>query len=178
MRRAETTAMTWWGTPGLYCHTSAVFIQPAAACKLWEKPSVCVLICVFSLRGLSSVMLPQWKSAFDLFKKRVMPTSCYPQACQSCLRGKGPHNLLFVPLLLRKYFLDSSFSVYFYYSCFLPWFTPILSYLFAFQTPVWFIMANLPQKDFKKLLLSWLWTVFICPSEPEGGKEYFGDTYV
>lgn len=119
-------------------------------------------------------MLPQWKSAFDLFKKRVMPTSCYPQACQSCLRGKGPHNLLFVPLLLRKYFLDSSFSVYFYYSCFLPWFTPILSYLFAFQTPVWFIMANLPQKDFKKLLLSWLWTLFICPGEPEGGKSISG----
>lgn len=119
-------------------------------------------------------MLPQWKSAFDLFKKRVMPTSCYPQACQLYLRGKGPHNLLFVPLFLRKYFLNSSFSVYFYYSCFLPWFTPILSYLFAFQTPVWFIMANLPQKDFKKLLLSWLWTVFICLGEPEGGKSISG----
>lgn len=119
-------------------------------------------------------MLPQWKPAFDLYKKRAMPTSCYPQACQFCLRGEGPHNLLFVPLLLRKYFLNSSFSVYFYYSCFLPWFTPILSYLFAFQTPVWFIMANLPQKDFKKLLLSWLWTVFICLGEPEGERVFRG----
>lgn len=135
---------------------------------------VCVLICVFSLRDLSSVMLPQWKPAFDLFKKRVMPTSCYPQACQVFLRGEGPHNLLFVPLLLRKYFLNSFFSVYFYYSCFLPWFTPILSYLFVFQTPVWFIMANLPQKDFKKLLLSWLWTVFICLGEPEGERVFRG----
>lgn len=120
------------------------------------------------------MMLPQWKPAFDLYKKRVMPTSCYPQACQFCLRGEGPHNLLFVPLLLRKYFLNSSFYVYFYYSCFLPWFTPILSYLFAFQTPVWFIMANLPEKDFKKLLLSWLWTVFICLGEPEGERVFRG----
>lgn len=151
---------------------------PSSSSPAWrvnsERGWVCVLICVFSLRGLSSVMLPQWKPAFDLFKKRVMPTSCYPQACQFCLRGEGPHNLLFVPLLLRKYFLNSSFSVYFYYSCFLPWFTPILSYLFVFQTPVWFIMANLPQKDFKKLLLSWLWTVFICLGEPEGERVFRG----
>lgn len=140
------------------------------ACRVW----VCVLICVFSLWGLSSVMLPQWKPAFDLLRKRVMPTSCYPQACQSCLRGDGPHHLLFVPLLLRKYFLNRSYSVYFYYSCFLPWFTPMLSYLFAFQTPMWSVMANLPQKDFKKLLLSWLWTVFICLGEPEGERVFRG----
>lgn len=131
MRRAETTAMTWWGTPGLYCHSSAVLIQPGAVRKHWG--GLRVLICVFSLRALSSVMLPQWKPASDLYKKRVMPTSCCPQACPFCLRGEGPHNLLFVPLLLRKYFLNSSFFVYFYYSCFLPWFTPpsVLIYLLS-----------------------------------------------
>lgn len=102
--------------------------------------SVCV--CVrkhsfkpFSLRALSLcyVMLPQWRPVHDPYKKRRMPTSLHPEACQSSLKGEGPHNLLFVPLLLRKYFLNSSFSfVYFYCSYFRPWSNPVFSYLFAF----------------------------------------------
>lgn len=68
-----------------------------------------------------------------LLKKEGCPLPACPQACQCCLKGEGPHNLLFVSLLLRKYFLNSSFSfVYFYCSYFLPWFNPVFSYLFAF----------------------------------------------
>ena len=34
MRRAATSAMTWWGTQGLFCHTTAIFIQHSLAYKL------------------------------------------------------------------------------------------------------------------------------------------------
>lgn len=143
------------------------------ACKLWERLCVCWFVCF-----LSGVCLLWCSHSGSLpltsIKREWCPLPATLRHASSVSGERGPHNLLFVPLLLRKYFLNSSFSVYFYYSCFLPWFTPILSYLFAFQTPVWFIMANLPQKDFKKLLLSWLWTVFICLGEPEGERVFRG----
>lgn len=126
------------GGPGGY----TVTLPPSSFSIAWRINrvwrAVCVFVCKhsfkeFSLRTPSYVTLPQWTPVHDPYKKRGMPTSCYPQACQSCLKGEGPHNLLFVPLLLRKYFLNSSFSfVYFYCSYFLPWFNPVLSYLFAF----------------------------------------------
>lgn len=107
-----------------------------SAKELSLKGCICADLCVdFSLGtlDLSHATLPHWNPAHDPHKKRGMPTSCYPQACQPSLKGEGPHNLLFVPLLLRKYFLNSSLSfVYFYCSYFLPWFNPVLSYLFAF----------------------------------------------
>lgn len=137
MRRGETAVMTRWGDEG---YAVTVFIQRCTAYKLCDELGLCV--CVrkhsfkpFSLRALSLcyVMLPQWRPVRNPYKKRRMPTSLHPEACQSSLKGEGPHNLLFVPLLLRKYFLNSSFSfVYFYCSYFLPWSNPVFSYLFAF----------------------------------------------
>ena len=130
MRRAATTAMTWWGTQGLYCHTTAIFIQHSLAYKLCA--------CKHSFEGFfsqDSEMLPQWKPVHDPNKKRGMPTSCYPSVVPVLPQGRRgpPHNLLFVPLLLRKYFLNSSLAfVYFYCSYFLPWSNPVPSYLFAF----------------------------------------------
>lgn len=104
-----------------------------------------------------------------------MPSSCCPQARQSRLKGEGPRNLLFVPLLLRKYFLNSSFSfVYFYCSYSLPWFNPVLSYLFAFQTPAWSLTSTLTWRNLKKLPLSSPGTVFICLGELEGISVFWG----
>lgn len=136
----EGEKLQWWHDEGHEGYAVTVFIQRCTAYKLCDDLGLCV--CVrkhsfkpFSLRALSScyVMLPQWRPVRDPYKKRRMPTSLYPEACQSSLKGEGPHNLLFVPLLLRKYFLNSSFSfVYFYCSYFLPWSNPVFSYLFAF----------------------------------------------
>lgn len=134
--RAATSAMTWWGTRGLRSHTTIIFIQQCMAFTLCVKSCVCLCISPSFLSGLRPCRM--WCShsgslSTTPINKRRMPTSCCPQACQSCLKGEGPHNLLFVSLLLRKYFLNSSFSfVYFYCSYFLPWFNPVLSYLFAF----------------------------------------------
>lgn len=154
-----------------------VIAEPSSSSPAWhvnsERGCVCWFVCF-----LSGVCLLWCSHSGSLpltsIKREWCPLPATLRHASSVSGERGPHNLLFVPLLLRKYFLNSSFSVYFYYSCFLPWFTPILSYLFAFQTPVWFIMANLPQKDFKKLLLSWLWTVFICLGEPEGERVFLG----
>lgn len=154
-----------------------VIAAPSSSSPAWhvnsERGCVCWFVCF-----LSGVCLLWCSHSGSLpltsIKREWCPLPATLRHASSVSGERRPHNLLFVPLLLRKYFLNSSFSVYFYYSCFLPWFTPILSYLFAFQTPVWFIMANLPQKDFKKLLLSWLWTVFICLGKPEGERVFRG----
>lgn len=42
MRRA---AMTWWGTRGLYCHTTTILIQHCKAYELYVKSYVC-WVCV------------------------------------------------------------------------------------------------------------------------------------
>lgn len=167
--------LQWWHDEGPQGYT--VIAEPSSSSPAWhvnsERGCVCWFVCF-----LSGVCLLWCSHSGSLLltsiKREWCPLPATLRHASSVSGEMGPHNLLFVPLLLRKYFLNSSFSVYFYYSCFLPWFTPILSYLFAFQTPVWFIMANLPQKDFKKLLLSWLWTVFICLGEPEGERVFWG----
>lgn len=45
MRRAETTAMTWWGTRGLYCHTTTILIQHCKAFELYTKSYACCIVC-------------------------------------------------------------------------------------------------------------------------------------
>jgi len=89
--------------------------------KLCVGSGVCNCVCQHSFKEFSlrtCLMLPLWKTVLNPYKKRAMPNSFYPEACQSGPKGKGPHNLLFVPLLLRKYFLKSSLLCIFWLSLF------------------------------------------------------------
>lgn len=122
--------MTWWGNQRSYffccfflsCHTTTIFIQLGAAYKLCVWRPEYVLICALGLSEGPTVEAPPLTPV----KREGCPLPAALRRARPVPGRWGLSNLLFVPLLLRKYFLNSSFSfVYLYCSYFLPRFNPV-----------------------------------------------------